>query len=69
MKTLIVQLPDKKLAIAKEFLRDLGAVTISVKAAKPVHRTPNATTLKAIQDAHNGKTKKINDLEAFLKSI
>ena len=52
METLIINIPDKKSALVKKLLKELG-VTINKSQYKKPH-TPNALTAKTIDDARNG---------------
>ena len=68
----MINIPDKKSALVKQLLRELG-VTIDKKAvvqcSKP--RVPNALTAKTIEDARNGRGLEgpIIDLKAFMDSL
>lgn len=72
METLVINVPEKKSALVKKLLKELG-VTIDKKSAiknsKP--HIPNALTAKTIEDAHNGigLGGPITDLKAFMDSL
>lgn len=70
METLIINIPEKKSALVKQLLKELG-VTITVKSAKKTNKTPNALTIKTIKDAHEGKGigKPIDDIKSFISSL
>jgi antitoxin component of RelBE/YafQ-DinJ toxin-antitoxin module len=58
MTTLTIQIPDKKADLAKQILKELGATIISKKEKK---HTPNAETVKAINELRSGKSGKVFD--------
>jgi hypothetical protein len=68
METLVINIPDKKSALVKQLLKELG-VTINTKAK--AKETPNALTAKTIENAHKGigLSKPIKDINDFIKSI
>lgn len=68
MTQLIVSVEDASvLADIKKAIRLLKGVA-SVKVCKPGAR-PNATTLKAIDDAANGRTIKCGNFNSYLKFV
>jgi hypothetical protein len=70
METLVINIPDKKSALVKQLLKELG-VTIDSDAIVKSYKTPNKLTAKTIEDAHNGisLSKPINDINAFVNSL
>jgi hypothetical protein len=68
METLTINIPDKKSALVKKLLKELG-VTIDTKVKRS--KTPNALTVKTIEDAHKGVGlgKPITDIDDFVKSV
>jgi hypothetical protein len=72
METLVINIPDKKSALVKQLLRELG-VTIDKKATVNCTKShiPNALTAKTIEDARNGIGLEgpITDLKAFMDSL
>jgi hypothetical protein len=69
METLVINIPDKKKALVKKLLKELG-VTISKTSSKKSN-VPNALTAKTIADARNGVGLEgpIKNIDDFLKSI
>jgi ribosomal protein S6 len=72
METLVINIPDKKSALVKQLLKELG-VTINSNSAKVADNNamPNKTTAKTIADARNGKglNARIKDIHGFVNSI
>ncbi|MGN6398268.1 MAG: hypothetical protein ACTHMI_22035 [Mucilaginibacter sp.] len=72
MGTLVINVPEKKTALVKRLLKELG-VTIDKKATLNRNRShiPNALTAKTIKDAHKGIDVEgpITDLRAFMDSL
>lgn len=68
METLVINIPDKKSALVKKLLKELG-VTIKSQAKKS--NVPNALTAKTIEDAHNGIGigDPILNIDDFVKSL
>jgi hypothetical protein len=66
MTTLTIQIPDNDRDLFEKLAKRLN-----VKIIKVVEEDaqPNATTKRAIADARSGKTKKIENLDLFFKSI
>jgi antitoxin component of RelBE/YafQ-DinJ toxin-antitoxin module len=69
METLVINIPDKKKALVKKLLKELG-VTISKNQPKK-SKSPNALTAKTIDDARNGIGLEgpVHNISDFLKSI
>lgn len=74
METLVINIPDKKSALVKMLLKELG-VTIASETSKDRKETnakiPNFLTKKTIENAHNGigLGKPFKDVDAFVKSL
>jgi hypothetical protein len=72
METLTINIPDKKIALVKQLLKELG-VTISTtqKKDKGSANSPNALTASTIEDAHKGigLGKPITNINDFVKSL
>jgi hypothetical protein len=72
METLVINIPDKKSALVKELLKELG-VTIKTYQADDsiVTSTPNGLTIKTIKNARNGVglNKPIENINDFIKSL
>jgi hypothetical protein len=72
METLVINIPEKKSALVKQLLKELG-VTIDkkaiVKSTKP--HVPNALTAKTIEDARKGigVGKPITNIKDYLNSL
>ena len=66
MTTLTVQIPDKDRDLFEKLAKRLN-----VKIIKVVEEDaqPNTVTKRAIADARSGKTKNIEDLDLFFKSL
>lgn len=66
METLVISVPAKKSAFVKQLLTELG-VSIEPKTIK----TPNALTVKTIEDARKGKGlgKPIKNIKSFIDSL
>ena len=69
METLVINIPEKKSALVKKLLKELG-VTIDEKKSKKA-KIPNALTAKTIDDAHKGigLNGPITDIDDFMKSL
>jgi len=69
METLVIKVPEKKSALVKQLLKELG-VTFEQTAPKTAD-IPNAITQKTIEDARKGVGlgKPIADIKAFMKSL
>ena len=72
METLVINIPEKKSALVKQLLKELG-VTINTEAVikKPKSKPPNTLTVKTIEDAHKGigLGKPIEDISGFVNSL
>jgi len=74
METLVINIPEKKRALVKQLLKELG-VTIDkkaiVKSTKPKPHVPNALTAKTIEDARKGigVGKPITNIKDYLNSL
>jgi len=72
METLIIHIPDKKSALVKELLKELG-VTIKASPTTPTvkAKTPNALTAKKIKNAEQGigLGEPITNISDFIKSL
>ena len=71
MTTLTIHIPSKKATLVKQLLKELDVKieTIAPVKTKKLHPTPNAETIKAIEDARKGKTKRITNFKTFFDSI
>jgi len=69
METLLIKVPEKKSALVKQLLKELG-VTFEKTATEPTN-IPNALTKKTIEDAHKGVglAEPISDISTFIKSL
>jgi cysteine synthase len=54
METLVIYIPDKKSALVKQLLKELGVTFNATNKDLDKKNTPNALTKKTIEDAHNG---------------
>jgi hypothetical protein len=70
METLVINIPNKKSALVKQLLKELG-VTIDTDAVVEHRKIPNELTVRAIEDAHNGidLDGPIKDIKSFVKSL
>jgi len=66
MTTLTIQIPDKDRALFEQLAKRLNVKIIKVVGED---EQPNNITKRAIFDARSGKTKKIEDLDLFFKSL
>jgi len=72
METLIINVPDKKSALVKELLKELG---VTIKASETTQsakaKTPNALTAKTIKNAEQGigLGEPITNISDFIKSL
>lgn len=67
MATLTIQISDKDKALFVQLAKRLNAKIITTDEEN--EKSPNAVTIKAISDAREGKTYKIDDIDAFFNSI
>ncbi len=65
MKTLQIQVPEKKEAVIKVILKELGISFKSVKEPK----APNVKTIAAMEELKAGKGKKFKSVQALFGSI
>ena len=65
MQTLEINVPDDKIRLVKEFLKELG-VTVTVKKENNI---PNADTIAAMDELKAGKGKKFKNVEDLFNSI
>ena len=67
METLTIEIPEKEVKVFREILKKFKVKIIKTEET----RTPNALTVKTIEDAHNGKgiDKPIKDVRAFINSL
>ena len=70
METLVIKVPEKKSALVKQLLIELG-VKIDPTSTTYTKSTPNKTTAKTIEDAHKGigLNEPIKDIRSFVKSL
>jgi hypothetical protein len=69
METLLINIPDKKSALVKQLLKELG-VKMSQPSTTDVKSIANKKTIKAIEDAHNSiGLEPIKDIQGFIKSL
>ncbi len=66
MTTLTIQISDKDRALFEQLAKRLK---LKIVAVVEEQKQPNAITKRAISDANKGKTKKIENLDLFFKSI
>ncbi|WP_028297056.1 hypothetical protein [Olivibacter sitiensis] len=65
MQTLEIKVPDNKILLVKELLKELG-VSIKVKKDAGI---PNAETIAAMNELKAGRGKKFKSVEALFNSI
>lgn len=70
METLVINIPDKKSALVKQLLKELG-VTINTEKKVKSNTTPNSLTIKTIEDAHKGigLGKPIKNITDYIQSL
>ena len=66
MATLTIQIQDKDRTLFEQLAKRFNGKIIEVIEKD---KQPNAITKKAIADARAGKTKKIDNLDLFFKSL
>lgn len=68
METLIINIPEKKSALVKQLLKELG---VTIKADKAATKTPNTLTAKTIKNAHKGigLEPPIDSIDSFVKGL
>ena len=84
MQTLEIQVPDNKLDLIKDFLKELEVnfkidtdtsgikITLTIKTVKKTEANsliPNADTLKAMNELKAGKGKRFGSVEELFNSI
>jgi len=65
MQTLEIKVPDNKIRLVKEVLKEFGVIVKVKKEAE----VPNANTLAAMDELKAGKGKKFKNIEDLFKSI
>lgn len=72
METLTINVPEKKIALVKQLLKELG-VTIDTKrkTKRTKNANPNALTIETIEKAHKGigLNKPIKSIDDFVNSL
>ncbi|MES2446019.1 MAG: hypothetical protein V4546_02485 [Bacteroidota bacterium] len=68
METLIIDIPENKSTLVKTLLKELGVV---IRKKGSIAKIPNATTIKAIEDARNGVniSGPITDIDKYIDSL
>ena len=72
METLIINVPEKKSALVKQLLKELGVKINSQSSEdKEDDFIPNKLTAKTIEDAHKsiGLSEPIKDIKSFVNSL
>jgi predicted subunit of tRNA(5-methylaminomethyl-2-thiouridylate) methyltransferase len=73
METLVINIPDKKSALVKQLLKELGVTISNVAAGKSIQQNdkPNALTAKTIENAHKGigLDKPIKNVSDFINGL
>jgi len=73
METLVINIPDKKIALVKELLKELGVSISEAPKASTQKKTnaPNKLTAKTIEDAHKGigLSEPVENIRDFIKSL
>ncbi|MEO8886736.1 MAG: hypothetical protein ABI367_11780 [Mucilaginibacter sp.] len=72
METLIINVPEKKSALVKQLLKELGVKYNSQSSeAANDNPIPNKLTAKTIDNAHKsiGLNEPIKDIKSFIKSL
>jgi ABC-type uncharacterized transport system involved in gliding motility auxiliary subunit len=72
METLVINIPEKKSALVKQLLKELGVKinsNIVVKSTK--NKAPNALTVETIEKAHKGigLNKPVININDFIESL
>ena len=68
MATITIEVADKDKGFFEQLAKRLNARIIKSDGEQGA-RTPNAVTIKAIDDARKGKTKKITDIDEFFANL
>lgn len=70
METLVINIPEKKIALVKQLLKELG-VEIESSSSYKADKIPNALTAQTIEDAQNGigVGDPILDIKSFINSL
>lgn len=69
MTTLTIHIPDSKADFIKKLLKELDVKVETQKATKKVERTPNAETIKAMEELKAGKGKVFNSARELFSSL
>jgi hypothetical protein len=71
METLVINIPDKKSALVKQLLKELGVTFNATNKDFDKKTMPNALTKKTIEDAHNGigLDKPIKNISDFIVEL
>jgi len=70
MATITIEIADKDRSLFEQLAKRLNAKIIKSDSIGNVGaKKPNAVTVKAIEDARNGKTKKITDIDEFFANL
>jgi hypothetical protein len=68
MATITIEIADKDRSLFEQLAKRLNAKIIKIDSNVSTKK-PNAVTMKAIEDACNGKTKKITDIDEFFAKL
>ena len=68
MATITIEIADKGKNLFEQLAKRLNAKIIK-SDSNVSGKKPNAITVKAIEDARNGKTKKITDIDEFFTNL
>lgn len=68
MATITIEIADKDKSLFEQLAKRLNAKIIKSDSNVSTKK-PNAVTIKAIEDARNGKTKKISDIDEFFANL
>lgn len=68
MATITIEIADKDKSLFEQLAKRLNAKIIKSDSNVSTKK-PNAVTIKAIEDARNGKTKEITDIDEFFANL
>ncbi len=72
METLVINIPEKKSALVKQLLKELGVkISDPSQSVDTTVQHPNKKTIKTIEDARKGLglNEPIKDVHSFIKSL
>ena len=71
MEKLVINVPDQKIELVKQLLKELGVTVTSANPSKKANKTPNKLTRETIEKAKQGLElgEPISNIRDFVNSL